>query len=31
MYGKETYVGDVYVPLVYDQWPHKPIFVGNSH
>jgi hypothetical protein len=23
--------GDVYVPLVDDEWPHNPIFVVNSH
>jgi hypothetical protein len=26
IYGKETYVGEVYVPLVDDQWPHNPHF-----
>jgi hypothetical protein len=26
MYGKETYVGEVYEPLVDDQWPHNPHF-----
>jgi hypothetical protein len=29
--GKETYVGEVYEPLVDDQWQHNPIFVENSH
>jgi hypothetical protein len=24
-------VGEVYEPLVNDQWPHNPIFVENSH
>jgi hypothetical protein len=24
--GKETYVGEVYEPLVDDQWPHNPHF-----
>jgi hypothetical protein len=23
--------GEVYEPLVFDQWPHNPIFVENSH
>jgi hypothetical protein len=23
--------GEVYEPLVDDQWPHNPLFVGNSH
>jgi hypothetical protein len=23
--------GEVYEPLVDDQWPHKPFFVGNNH
>jgi hypothetical protein len=23
--------GEVYEPLVDDQWPHNPIFVENSH
>jgi hypothetical protein len=23
--------GEVYEPLVDDQWPHKPHFVENSH
>jgi hypothetical protein len=23
--------GEVYEPLVDDQWPHNPIFVRNSH
>jgi hypothetical protein len=23
--------GEVYEPLVDDQWPHNPIFVKNSH
>jgi hypothetical protein len=23
--------GEVYEPLVDDKWPHKPIFVENSH
>jgi hypothetical protein len=23
--------GEVYEPLVDDQWPHYPIFVENSH
>jgi hypothetical protein len=31
IYGKETYVGEVYEPLVDDQWPHNPHFVENSH
>jgi hypothetical protein len=31
IYGKETYVGEVYEPLVDDQWPHKLHFVENSH
>jgi hypothetical protein len=31
IYNKETYVGDVYEPLVDDQWPHNPHFVENSH
>jgi hypothetical protein len=26
IYGKETYVGEVYEPLVDDQWPHNPHF-----
>jgi hypothetical protein len=26
MYGKETYVGEVYEPLVDDQSPHNPHF-----
>jgi hypothetical protein len=26
-----NYVGDVYEPLVDDQWPHNPHFVENSH
>jgi hypothetical protein len=26
MYGKKTYVGEVYEPLVDDQWPHNPQF-----
>jgi len=26
IYGKETYVGEVYEPLVDDQWPHNPNF-----
>jgi hypothetical protein len=25
-YGMETYLGEVYVPLVDDQWPHNPYF-----
>jgi hypothetical protein len=25
-YGKETYVGQVYDPLVDEQWPHNPHF-----
>jgi hypothetical protein len=29
IYGQETYVGEVYEPLVYDQWPHNPYFVKN--
>jgi hypothetical protein len=24
-------LGEVYEPLVDDQWQHNPIFVGNSH
>jgi hypothetical protein len=24
IYGKKTYVGQVYEPLVDDQWPHYP-------
>jgi hypothetical protein len=31
IYGKETYVGEVYEPLVDDQWPHNPHFAENSH
>jgi hypothetical protein len=23
--------GEVYKPLIDDQWPHNPIFYGNSH
>jgi hypothetical protein len=23
--------GEVYEPLVYDQWPHNPHFCQNSH
>jgi hypothetical protein len=30
IYGKETYVGEVYEPLVDDQWPHNPHFCQNS-
>jgi hypothetical protein len=26
IHGKETYVGEVYEPLVDDQRPHNPIF-----
>jgi hypothetical protein len=26
IYGIETYVGEVYEPLVDDQWPHNPYF-----
>jgi hypothetical protein len=26
IYGEETYVGEVYEPLVDDQWPHNPHF-----
>jgi hypothetical protein len=26
IYGQETYVGEVYEPLVNDKWPHKPHF-----
>jgi hypothetical protein len=26
IYAKETYVGEEYVPLVDDQWPHNPHF-----
>jgi hypothetical protein len=31
IYGKETYVGEVYEPLVDDQWPHNLHCVENSH
>jgi hypothetical protein len=30
IYGKETYVGEVYKPIVDDQWQHNPIFAENS-
>jgi hypothetical protein len=26
IYGKETYVGEMYEPLVDDKWPHNPHF-----
>jgi len=29
IYGKETYVGEVYEPLVDDQWPHNPNFLSK--
>jgi hypothetical protein len=31
IYGKETYVGEVYEPMVDDQWPQNLYFVENSH
>jgi hypothetical protein len=29
IYGKETYVGEVYEPLVIDQQPHYPHFLSK--
>jgi hypothetical protein len=30
IYGKEAHVGEMYEPLVNDQWPHNPHFCQNS-
>jgi hypothetical protein len=30
-YGKEKYVGQVFEPLVDDQWPHNPHFCQKLH
>jgi hypothetical protein len=30
IYVKETYVGEVYEPLVDDQWTHNPHFCQND-
>ena len=29
--ARKHMLGEVYEPLVNDQWPHNPIFVENSH